>query len=121
MAEMERILLKRLNGIIHLGLAAHASRVDQHILAELIFKIRVDRVARRTRDVGDDHALFAQDPVEKARLADVRLADDGNLNDVFVVFFVVRLREVFHAEVQQITRAVAMDRRYLDGVSKPKP
>ena len=51
-----RIFLDR---IVDLGLAAHTGGVDEQVLAELVFKIAVDRVARRTGDVGDDHALFA--------------------------------------------------------------
>ena len=38
----------------------------------------VDRVARRARHVADEHALFAQQPVDERRLADVRPADDGD-------------------------------------------
>ena len=39
---------------------------------------RIDRVARRPRHVADDRALFAQQPIEQRRLADVRPADDGD-------------------------------------------
>ena len=51
-----RIFLDR---IVDLGLAAHTGGVDEQVLAELVFKVAVDRIARRTGDVGDDHALFA--------------------------------------------------------------
>ena len=37
---------------------------------------RVDGVARRARDVGDDRPLLAEQRVEQARLADVRAADE---------------------------------------------
>ena len=81
-------------------------------------KVAVDGVARCARNVGDNHAFLAQNAVEKARLADVRLADDRNLDHVLVVFLVVRVREVFHTGVQNIARAVPMDRGNLNRVSE---
>ena len=106
--------------VVDLRLAAHTGGIDKQVLAELVFKVAVDGVARCARNVGDNHAFLAQNAVEKARLADVRLADDRNLDHVLVVFLVVRVREVFHTGVQNIARAVPMDRGNLNRVSETK-
>ena len=41
------------------ALAAQAGGVDEHERAAAALEHRVDRVARRARDLGDDHALAA--------------------------------------------------------------
>ena len=107
-----------LDGVIDLRLAAHTGRVDKEVLAPVVFKIAVDRVARRTRHVGDDHALLTEDAVEEAGLADVRLSDDGDLDDILVIFLAVILRKRLHAGVEQISRAVAVDGGDLDGIAE---
>ena len=45
-------------------------------IAGFVFKIAVDGVTRRACDIGDDHALLAENLIEQARFADVRLADE---------------------------------------------
>ena len=54
-----------LHPFIHLGSAADAGRVNKDVLALVVFKGRVDGVACRSRHVADDHALLAQDTVDK--------------------------------------------------------
>ena len=53
-----------------------AGRVDEDDLAAAPRQPRVDGVARRARDLGDDRPLLAEQRVEQARLADVRPADE---------------------------------------------
>ena len=110
---------KLLDGIVDLGLAAHTGRVDEAVFSEFIFKIAVDGVARRACDVRDDHALLAEDAVEQAGLADIRLADDGDVDDLALVLLLRLLRQVRHAPVEQIARAVAVDGGHLDRVAQP--
>ena len=64
-----------LDGLGDLRLAAHAGGVDEDELRPSTSKRQVDRVARGARDVGDDHALVAERPVDQRRLADVRAPD----------------------------------------------
>ena len=104
--------------VVHLGFAAHPGGVDEQILAGLVFKIAVDGVARRPGHVGDDHALLAEDAVEQAGFSDVRLSDDGDLDDVLVILVGVIFREGIHAGVQQVARAVAVYRRHLDRIAE---
>ena len=109
-----------LHGVVHLGLASHSRRIDEQVLAPFVLKIAVDGVAGRTGHVGDDHALLAENAVEQARLSDIRLADDGDLDDVLVVFLLVVLRECLNAGIQQVACAVAMDRGDLDRFAETK-
>ena len=51
-------------------------------VASVALEHRVDRVARRARDLRDDHALLAEQRVQQRRLADVRAAEDGDADRV---------------------------------------
>ena len=42
----------------------------------------IDRIARRSRHLADQHPLLLQQPIEERRLADVRAADDGDAHFV---------------------------------------
>ena len=55
-----------LDGVVHLGLAAHARRVDKAVFAELIFKIAVDSVPGGPGHVGNDDPFLSQDLVKQA-------------------------------------------------------
>ena len=54
-----------LDHVVDLRLFAHAGGVDEDILALLVFKVRVDGVARRARNIADDHALGAENAVRQ--------------------------------------------------------
>ena len=75
----------------------------------LVLKIGVDGVPGRAGDVGDDHALHAEDAVEQAGLADVRLAHDGDLHRVVLRLLQGVVGQVRRHKVQQIARSVAVD------------
>ena len=104
--------------VVYLGFAAHSGGVDEQVLAGFVFKIAVDGVARRAGNIGDDHAFLAEDTVEQARLADIRLSDDGDLDDVLVILVLVIFRERVHARIEQVARAVSVHRRDLDRVTE---
>ena len=78
--------------------------VDEHELALADEQRHVDRVARRARDVGDDHALFAEEAVDERGLADVRAADDREANGV-VVGLRVALGQQLDDAVEQVAGA----------------
>ena len=109
-----------LNCIVDLRLAPHTGGVNEQELAGFVFKIAVDGVTRRACDIGDDHALLAENLIEQARFADVRLADDGDLDNIFVICLSIVWREVFDTRVEQITRAVTVDGGNLDRVAEAK-
>ena len=58
-----------------------------------VVQIGVHAVARRARNVGDDHALLAQHAVEQAGLAHVRLADQGDTDALLFFLILVRGRD----------------------------
>ena len=91
------------------GLFAHTGGVDEDIFAGLVFKVGVDGVARRARDVGDDDALLPENAVRQRGFADVRLADDGDLEHVALLLRLLLVGEVSDAGVEQVARAVAVD------------
>ena len=97
-----------LNAVVHAGLAPDAGGIDKDILAVFILKAGVHAVARRTGDVADDDALFAEDEVHERGLADVRLADDGDAGIVRVRIVRVLGREMLQAGVEQVARAMAV-------------
>ena len=73
---------------------------------------RVDRVARRARHVGDDHALRADERVEERRLADVRPAEDRDADRLVADRAACALaREPRDDLVEQVAGAVAVQRR----------
>ena len=97
-----------LDAVVHAGLAADAGGVDKDVFAVFILKAGVDAVARRTGDVADDDALFAEDEVHERGLADVRLADDGDAGVVRVRVGGVLGRKMLQAGVEQVARAVTV-------------
>jgi hypothetical protein len=74
-----------------LGLAAHARGVDEDHVAVGVAQRQVDRVAGRARDVGDDDALLAEDPVDQRGLADVRAPDDRQAHEALLLGLLVAL------------------------------
>ena len=106
------------NGVIDLGLAPHSGGIDEAVFAEFVFKIAVDGVARRSGDIGDNDALLPENAVEQAGFADIRLADDGNVDDLALVLLLGGGGEVRNAPVEQVAGAVAVDGGDLDGVAE---
>ena len=107
-----------LNGILHLALAAQAGSIDERKYAVLVFDGGIHRVAGRTGDVGNDHALLPQDSVQQAGLADIRLADDGNIDDLALVLLFLFLRQMLKDGIQQVARAVSVHGRHLNRVAE---
>ena len=71
---------------LNLSLFAHARRVRQDVLLPVAIKRRVNRVARRPRDVAHNAALLPQDFVRQGGLADIRLAHNGDIGGVLLRF-----------------------------------
>ena len=109
---------KLLDAVVHLGLAADAGGVDEDILAVFVLQARVHGVARCAGHIRDDDAVFAEHEIDERGLADVRLADDGDADEIvlFLAFFLGR--EVFDAGVEHFVRAVTVDRRKRDRVAE---
>ena len=76
------VTLQRL--VLHGALAAHARGVDDVVLRAVDGEERVDRVARRAGNVGYHRAFAADQPIHQRRLADVRAADNRQLEDMFL-------------------------------------
>ena len=82
---------------------------------------RVDRVARRPGDVGDDHALLAEQRVQERRLADVRPAEDRDADRLVADDRLGPARQLRHDLVEQVARAVPVQRGERHGVAEAEP
>ena len=80
----------------------------------------VDRVARRPRHVGDDHAVLAEDRVQQARLADVRAPEDRDPDRLLADLRRPRARQARDDRVEQVAGAVAVQRGERDRVAEPE-
>ncbi|MNJ36171.1 hypothetical protein D3C77_309500 [compost metagenome] len=69
--------------LVDLAALAHTSGVDQRVLLFVTLEGNVDTVAGSTRLVIDDHPVFTEHAVDQGRLANVRPADDGDLDAIF--------------------------------------
>ena len=70
----------------HLFSASDARGIDQCIFLTFMLERRIDSVARRSRDIADDDALFSDHSVDQRGFSYIRLADDCDL-DILVLFF----------------------------------
>ena len=104
-----------------LALAADPGGVDEHERAVAALEHGVDRVARRARHLGDDHALLAEQRVQQARLADVRPAEDRDADRLLADLLRAAAREHRHDRVEQVAGAVAVLGRERHRVAEPEP
>ncbi len=89
-----------LNALIHPGLPAQAGGVNEQEGAVLVVYLGVGGVAGGAGNGGHDGPLLSAELVDERALADVRLADDGDLNDVVVLFHTGVLRQVLQDGIQ---------------------
>src|SRR5438034_8538943 len=71
-----------LDSLSMLPLPAKSGRVDEDERAVAALEDGVDRVARRSRNLGDDDSLAADDRVEVRRLAHVRMTEDRDADRI---------------------------------------
>ena len=112
-----RVVLDRLRD---LGRAADAGRVDEQQLAAVDLDRRVDRVARRARDVGDDHALAAEEGVDERGLADVRAPDHREAHELLLQLLVLVLGQHLDEAVEQVAGAEPLRRRDGQRLAQPE-
>ena len=89
-----------LDALIDPGLAAQAGGVDEQEGAVFVVDLRVGGVAGGAGDGGHDGPLFPAELVDEGRLADVRLADDGDFDDVVVLLHAGVFRQVLQDGIQ---------------------
>src|SRR3954470_16264316 len=100
-----RVVLDR---VLDLRLAAQAGGVDEDHAAPVDLERQVDRIARRSRHLGDDHALGAEHAVDERRLADVRPPDDREADRVVLLLLVLLLGQQLDDAVEQVAGAEAL-------------
>ena len=113
-----RVVLDRVGD---LRLAAHAGRVDEHQPAPVDHQRHVDRVARRAGELGDDHALLAEEAVDERGLADVGPADHGQADASRRPRARSSAGQQLDDAVEQIARAEALRRGDGHRLAEPEP
>ena len=104
-----------------LAATAQARRVDEHERRVAALQHRVDRVARRARDLRDDHPLAADEPVEERRLAHVRAAEDRDADRLGPDRDLARARQARDDLVEQVAGAVTVEPRERPRVAEAEP
>ena len=109
-----------LDAFVDAAAAADAGRVDEPDVPAAAIDDRVDGVARGPRNVRDDGALLARQPVQEARLPDVGPADDRDTRFAGLGRLLDRRRELLDDRVQQIARSRPLQRRYREKIAEPE-
>ena len=107
-----------LHAALHLAALAQTGGIGKDKLAEFVLHHRVDGIAGGACLVGNDEAVFTQNMVDQAGLADIGAADDGNGDAVIGVLFLLLKIEVRTDGVQQVTGAVAVNARDRDQLAE---
>ena len=101
-----------LHVLVDLAFAAQARCVNDAVLLTDVDDHRIDGVARGARHIRDDGAVVIGEAVGERGLARVRAADDGDVDDVLVVFFILEaaidFAQVIDYLVEQIARAMTV-------------
>ena len=104
-----------------LAAPAQPRRVDEHEGRVAALQHRVDRVARRARDLGDDHPLAADELVQERRLADVRPPEDRDPDRLGADRDLARAGQARDDLVEQVAGAVAVQPRQGPRLAEPEP
>ena len=107
-----------LDALPMLALPPHAGRVHEHERTLVGLEHRVDRVARRSRDVRDDEPLLTQQGVEQARLADIRPAQHRHADRLVRNRLAPPTGKPLEDRVEQVASAVAVEGGDLDGLAE---
>ena len=110
-----------LDSLALLAAPPQAGRVDEHEGRVAALQHRVDRVARRARDLGDDHPLAADELVEERRLADVRPPEDRDPDRLGADRDLARAGQARDDLVEQVAGAVAVQPRQRPRLPEPEP
>ena len=107
-----------LNILVNLGLSPYARRVNEDILLSVVHHHRIDCVARRSRNVRDNHAVFAEQAVDDGTLTHIRFSDQRYLRALILFFFsLVDRREVCFDGFQEIADAETACGRDRNGIA----
>ena len=105
---------------LNLVLPSESRCVDENILFPVVHDLCIHRVPGRSRDVGDNHPVLAEKPVDDGRFPHVRLSHDGNAGTVIFLFIRRLLREIRGHRVEHIAESQPGGRRYRNRVPDPQ-
>ena len=103
-----------------LATSTQARGIDENERRIAALQHRVDRVTRRSRNLGDDDPLAADEPVQERRLADVRTAEDRNPDRLGPDRDLGRAGQAPDDLVEQVAGAVAVEAGEGPGLPEPE-
>ena len=106
--------------IVDLSLPAKTRRIDEGIFLSVMHDLRIDRVTGRAGNVGDDHAVLAQQLIDHGALSDIRLTDEGDLHRIILVLFCRLDREVPDHLIEHVTDTELVYRGYTERIAEPQ-
>ena len=115
------LLAPILDVLAQVTLAAHTSRIDESKRGLTTHKASVDRIARGTRNVRDDHTRLTNQSVEQRGFTDVRAPEHGDtdlVGDALHPCRIGQLGEPFDDQIQEVATAGAVDRRDGNWIAK---
>jgi hypothetical protein len=68
--------------LLHLTLTANTGRINEHVVFTIPFKGGINGVTGRTGNITDYDPVFPQQAVYQGGFADIRPANDSNLDDI---------------------------------------
>ena len=93
---------------LDLVLSPKTCRIDENVVLAVVPDPCIDRVPRRTGNIGDDHAVLPDQFIYDRRFSDIRLSDDRDIDGVVFHFFTGPVAEMADHLVQKITDAGAV-------------
>ena len=94
-----------LNLFLDLVLSSEPRRINKHIFLSVVTDIRIDCISCRTRNIGNDHTILLRKLINKRRLTDIWLSDDGNLRALILWLILCRIREILNNFIKHITKS----------------
>ena len=103
------------------ALPAQAGGVDEHEGRLVATQHGIDRVPGRAGNLGHDHPLAPHERVQERRLPDVRSPEDRDLDRLLADRPLAPPRKPRDDLVEQVTRAVPVQRGDRDGIAEAEP
>ena len=91
-----------------LAFAAKSGGIDEDVFLALPFDLGINSISCGSCDIGHDHTILAEKPVDKRRLADIRFTYNGDLRDIIFLLCIKILRKFLDDLIQHITKSGAV-------------
>ena len=90
---------------LNLILPSKTCGINKDIFFSVVGNVGINRIARGSRNVGDNHTVLLCQLVNEGGLADIRLTDDRNLRALVLLLVLRIVREVLDHFIQHISKS----------------